>query len=140
MKQEFSERKAFAGFIPHRLEIEGSPELSDFPLNVLFANIFVRNGVNTMASSLYEPDLETYNRDGGKKSLRYKNIHNPENTVTVLKTQKGWEGTKVINEREVLMATGQTWNQFFTQLTLFGLSKGERCFYESVDSIGKKNH
>src|SRR5213592_4195873 len=49
--------KRYLMFIPHELEIEGRPKLSKFPLNVLFADYTIRDGVRAMGSALYEPDL-----------------------------------------------------------------------------------
>jgi len=134
MKQEFSERKAFAGFVPHRLEIEGRTDLSDFPQNIVFANFFAEGGVKKIASAIYEPDLETY----AGRSLTYRNIYNPENVVRITRQNDRWEGTKVINGDEVLFAEARTWKQFFVQLTIIGLSKGERCKFEDIDSLLRK--
>lgn len=55
--------------IPKRLEVEGRSELSDFPLNVLFACFFSLEGSNFSATALYEPELESFREGVTKKRL-----------------------------------------------------------------------
>ena len=123
------------GFVPYRLEVEEKPELSDFSKNILFANFFSKDGVDMVASSLYVPVIESYSVATEGRSLTYRNIHNPENTVTITKGENGWFGKKTINGEDVLFASGAEWHGFFAHLTLNGLSKGERCKFERLDSV-----
>ncbi len=124
------------GFIPNKLEVDGRPELSDFPLNILFANFFAVKGVHMSATALYEPDTETYKKGVNERSLVYKNKYGPDNTVVVKKYDDRWEGVKTVNGEIVLLANGKTWKQFFVQLTIVGLSNGEKCHYETQKQQG----
>ena len=137
MKKELQGRNNFTGFIPNRLEVEERPELREFSQNILFANVFNSNGVGMMASSIYVPDIDTYHQSDDGGSLTYRNIYNPENTVRITRYDDRWEGEKFINDKLCLLATGGTWEQFFTQLTIMGLSKGERCKYERLEDIAR---
>ncbi|KKQ84874.1 MAG: hypothetical protein UT08_C0013G0011 [Candidatus Woesebacteria bacterium GW2011_GWB1_38_8] len=138
MNNETGKRNYQTGFIPHKLEVGDRPELSDFSKNILFANVFSSNGVDMIASSLYEPDLETYTDEGAARSLTYRNIYNPDNRIKVTRYEDKWEGEKFINGTRSLWAFGRTWQQFFIQLTILGLSKGERCQFERLDELLKK--
>ena len=138
MNNEIRGRNNLTGFVPRELEIEDRPELSDFSKNILFANVFSSNGEVIIASSLYRPDFDSYRQEDGKKSLLYKNIHNSENTVRIIRYAERWEGEKIINDKPVLWASGRTWQQFFAQLTLIGLSQGERCKYERLEDLKKQ--
>ena len=91
-----------------------------------------------IGSSLYEPDLKTYSDEGATKSLTYRNIYNPDNSIKVTRYEDKWEGEKFINGTRSLWAFGRTWQQFFIQLTILGLSKGERCQFERLDELLKK--
>lgn len=124
--------RLMAGFIPHRLVINDKPELSDFPLNILFGNFITINGVDMSATALYKPDVESYREGEGGRSLDYRNIYNQDNLVTITRQEEKWTGTKVINEKVTLIAEGRMWQQFFTQLTIVGLSNGEKCRYQSL--------
>src|SRR3990172_301978 len=138
MQSEIKKLNYGAAFIPHHLDIEDKPELSDFPRNILFATYYSENGINKIASSLYEPDLVTYLDEGGiKRSLTYRNIYNPDNRIKVTRYEDKWEGEKFINNKRDLWAFGRTWQQFFVQLTILGLSKGERCKFERLDELPK---
>ena len=98
MTKEIKDRKQFVGFIPHRLEVEDRPELSDFPLNVLFANCFKAGGVDFSADALYEPEIESFREEEDKKILDYRNIYNPEDLLTITKEVEKWVGGKYGNE------------------------------------------
>ncbi len=128
------------GFVPKKLEIEGKPELSEFPLNILFANFYREQGVNMSATALYEPDLDTYNGKSDEKNMVYRNIYNPENIVVITKCLDHWEGLKVVNGTFVLLKTvGKTWEEFFSRLTIVGLSDGEKCGFVRLQPSGAAN-
>lgn len=128
----------FVGFVPHRLEIEDRPEFTDFPLNVLFANFFVSNGVQMVASALYQPDVESFTVQGTEKVLKYKNPHGVEDELVIVRGENGWRGEKIIKGKRTLLACGAEWEGFFVHLTINGLSKGEACIFESLDALSKK--
>lgn len=120
------------GFIPKRLEVEGRPELSDFPFNILFMSFLVVRGVDMSATALYEPDTETYLDDFEKRSMTYRNKYGSGNKVIVSKYADRWEGAKTVNGKVILLACGKTWKQFFVHLTIAGLSDGEKCSFERL--------
>ena len=121
---------AFLGFIPHRLEVPGRPELSAFPLNVLFVKSKIEKGVQISGSALYEPDLDTYRKDGDVSSMRYHNIYGTTSHLVIARDEenKTYHGEKFVNGKLVVSAEGgDDWQRFFTQLTMLGLTNGERC-------------
>lgn len=119
-------------FVPNKLEVEGKPEFSDFPRNVLFASYININGRDSMASSLYIPDFESYTFDEKEKKLIYTNIYEKENVLTIIRRKNGWSGQKKVRGTQVLFADGIIWDGFFSHLTMNGLSKGEGCKYEPL--------
>lgn len=133
-----NDSKYSVGFVPHRLEIKDRPELSDFPLNVLFANFFVSNGIQMVASALYKPDVESFTIQGTEKVLKYKNPHREEDELIIVRGENGWSGEKIIKGEKKLIACGAKWEGFFVHLTMSGLSKDEACIFESLDTLVKK--
>ncbi|MFC1649568.1 hypothetical protein ACFL2C_02515 [Patescibacteria group bacterium] len=139
MKPEIKVYRNRYGFVPHRLEIEERPELSDFPFNVLFVNFFLKDNKDFSATALYEPEIESYSVNKEEKSLDYRNIYGHEDLLTIVKRKKSWSGVKVIKNERVLWADGPKWNLFFAHLTMNGLSKGERCKFKCLYPIPKDN-
>jgi len=140
MEEREKQRLQRFGFIPKKLEVEGRPELSLLPLNILFVNFFSQKGINMSASSLYEPDIETFM--GGVMGVRmtYRNIYNPENVIILTRKRSGWEGKKIIDSKAVLIQEGKDdWNHFFGNFTANGLSEGEDCFYNTLPKEINKN-
>lgn len=127
---EAVQHPAFLGFIPHRLEIPRRPELSAFPLNVLFTSRKIENGAEISGSALYEPDFDTYRKDGDVSSMRYRNLYGTTSHLVIAYDEKNkrYRGEKFVNGKLVVLAEGgDDWQRFFTQLTLPGLANGERC-------------
>ena len=123
-------RVAFSGFVPHRLEIPRRPELSAYPLNVLFMSRTIKNGVQISGSALYEPDFDTYRKDGDVSSMRYHNIYGTTSHLVIAYDEKNrrYHGEKSVNGTLVVSADGgDDWQRFFAQLTMPGLANGERC-------------
>ena len=121
---------AFLGFVPHHLEVPGRPELSAFPLNVLFVKSKIENGVQISGSALYEPDLDTYRKDGDVSSMKYHNIYGSTSHLVIARNEKNktYHGEKFVNGKLVVSADGgDDWQRFFMQLTMLGLTNGERC-------------
>ena len=75
--------KSYVGFIPHRLDVEGRPELNEFPYNVLYVSYRRVHGIDISGSALYEPEIESYRISGQLKILDYKNIYCPENFLII---------------------------------------------------------
>lgn len=125
----------FFGFVPHRLEIDGRTELNIFPFNVLFAKYKVENGKTVMGSALYEPDLESFQQKGDKNLMYYHNAYGGKSWLLIEfdSNRKSYLGKKVVDGKDVGMATGMEWNMFFAHFTALGLTNGERCKFEKID-------
>src|ERR1035441_5927347 len=111
---------AFLGFIPHRLDVPGRPELSAFPLNVLFVERKIEKGVQISGSALYEPDFDTYRKDGDVSSMRYHNIYGTTSHLVIARDEKNktYHGEKLVNGKLVVAADGGAdWQRVFAPLT-----------------------
>jgi hypothetical protein len=124
----------FIGFVPHPLEIEERPELNVFPLNVLFAKFGTKNGKNVIGTALYEPNLESFKREGEKYSMEYRNAYGGDCwlLVTYDSAEKSYKGEKFVNGKSVGMAFGKEWQMFFVHFTALGLINGEQCKFEKL--------
>jgi len=124
------------GFIPNRLEIKDRPELKAFPLNVLFMKSSIRDGKLISGSALYEPDLLTYSKKGDILSLDYENKYGGRNWLEIKynATKKSYSAKKIVNCKLIGIAEAPEWQKFFIQLTLLGLSNGERCKFSYPES------
>ncbi|MEI7621697.1 MAG: hypothetical protein WCJ51_04135 [Candidatus Moraniibacteriota bacterium] len=126
-----------AGFIPNELEIKDQQHFSDFPLNILFGSQAVIDGVHTIGTALYEPDFSSYVEDEKTKSMTYFNIYDVAMQWCVLleynKKEKSYTGKKYMNKELISEAIGSEWNNFFTRLTMVGLSKSEKCKFEKAE-------
>ena len=131
------DRGVLLGFVPHRLEIPNRPDLSLFPLNVMFANS--KNGDDgkiISATTLYEPMLSTYKLDRKQCSMEYFNIygHGSWLLITFDLVNKSYRGEKYVGDTKVGMACGSEWSMFFVHFTMLGLSNGERCMFDDIKS------
>lgn len=138
LPETFNYNNRFA-FIPHRLDIANRPELFDFPLNVLFVSYKRVKGVDISGTALYKPEIKTYRIEEDRYSLGYRNIYGNDNLLKITRFSDKWEGIKTINGRQVLLATGGSWKQFFIHLTIAGLCNGEKCKFERLSFIPKYN-
>ena len=125
----------FIGFVPHPLEIKERPELDVFPLNVLFAKLGTRNGKNVMGTALYEPNLESFKREGKKCSMKYHNAYGDDCWLFVTHdlAKKSYRGEKFVNGKSVGISFGPEWKMFFVHFAILGLTNGERCEFEDID-------
>lgn len=123
----------FYGFVPHRLAGE-KLELWHFPFNVLFVSFAVVDGVRTMGSAIYLPDVSTLAHDGGRHSMRYLNAYGGDSYLVIVydEIEEKYTGEKFVNGSRVGMAFGNQWNMFFVHLTALGLSNGEACVFDPV--------
>ena len=123
------ERGANYLFIPRHLSAEGRPELSNFPLNVLFVSYRVVNGIRETGEALYEPDLSTFTESGTAHSMTYRDTYGDAGTLRisfdVLAQQ--WHGEKFVSGELVDEMTASEWTSFFVNLTALGLMPGEPC-------------
>lgn len=128
-------RGTFFGFVPHRLEIVGKPELNHYPFNVMFMSYTIRDGQKISGTALYEPDFNTYGKDGSLSAMRYRNAYGGDCYLIIGydEEKKLYHGDKFVNGKLVGSADGgDDWNTFFIHLTMLGLTNGERCFFEPV--------
>lgn len=125
------------GFIPHRLEIDGRPELSLFPLNVLFAKQKMENNQVIRGSALYTPEFDTIMLAGTNFSMRYRNSYGGESYLIIEYNflKRTYTGSKFVHEKLVGMADGNEWNPFFIHFTILGLVNGERCLFDPPESV-----
>ena len=125
-------------FIPKRLEVTEWPEMSRFPANVLFLSFRNADGRLQAGSALYEPDLDTYNREQGLCSMRYHNIYGGECYLVVSyhERDRQYRGEKFVNGKRVSVTAGtDNGRSFFAHFTMFGLVDGEHCRFEYVDAV-----
>jgi len=125
-------------FIPHRLEIEGLPELCHFPFNVLFANYTMKDGKQVFSSALYKPDFYTYKKDGHLSCMRYHNIYGGDCylVITHNKNNGRYCGEKFVNGKSVGLASGgDNWDLFFAHFTILGLANGEQCQFDNTEKL-----
>ena len=129
-------RGVLFGFVPHRLYIEGRPELTNFPFNVMFARYKVEDGKTIMGSVIYEPDLGSYEQDGDKCFMKYHNVYSGNSWLVIEYngSNKSYLGMKIVNGESVGMATGLQWNMFFVHFTALGLANRERCKFKEITS------
>lgn len=120
------------GFIPGRLSSLVTPELANFPMNILFASYGLRNGRQVRGLAIYCPDLDIIKQRGKKLKMYYWNQYNTTSWVEITYDQdKGsYRGDKSVQGEHKLMALGANWKQFFIHLTMSGLSEGEGCEFE----------
>lgn len=127
----------FTAFIPHQLEIEDKSELSNFPLNVLFASWTIRNGASIMGTALYEPDFATFKQNGAESSMEYHNKYGGDCWLKITHNAGAgikYHGEKFVSGKSVGMADGgDNWKMFFVHFTALGLANGERCEFEEVE-------
>jgi hypothetical protein len=122
------------GFIPHPLTIPDRPELDVYPFNVMFAQYKVENGKTIMGSSLYEPVLSSYQKEGMLCSMKYFNKYGPDSWLLIEYDvfKKSYRGQKYVRGISAGLAYGLEWRMFFVHFTALGLSNGERCEFKEL--------
>lgn len=122
-------------FIPRPLAVEDRPELSVLPLNVLYVSMANIDGVDTSATSLYEPNFTSYRKNKRTQCMRYYNTYRESDyiDITYFYSEKRYEGVKYVKGIEILSAYGKDWQTFFVHLTMNGLAKGEGCIFEPME-------
>lgn len=122
-------------FIPRRLKIASSPQLSNFPFNVVFMKKKIKNGNLITGTALYEPDLDTFEKNDKIYLMRYHNIYGGDCYLVIAfdEIKKQHYGQKNINGRSVGFVDGERdWKLFFINFTMLGLSNGEKCRFENL--------
>ena len=131
-------RKTPTAFIPDRLAVSSKHEYSHFPLNVLFMSYRNTDGRLQSGTALYEPDFQTYRKEGHLSSMRYHNVYGGECYLGIHYDEKDrkYRGEKFVNGKLVGSADGgDNWELFFTHFTLLGLAAGEKCKFEYIDEV-----
>ena len=125
-------------FIPKRLAVADRPEYSHFPCNVLFVSYRNADGRLQAGTALYEPDLQTYRKEGHLSSMNYHNIYGSECRLRIVYDEKNrrYRGEKFLNGKSVGCAYGvDNWQLFFMQFTMLGLIDGEKCQFDDVEEV-----
>lgn len=121
-------------FIPKPLQIENRPELSSFPVNILFVSLFDKDGKHYSAQALYEPVMDSFKKDANTMKMEYKNKYGGSSLVIQYDAgNKAYSGDKYLKEENVSHAFGDDWKTFFSNMTMTGLSEGEQCYIEEVE-------
>jgi hypothetical protein len=132
--------KTPTGFVPNRLAVEDKPEYSHFPVNVLFASFRKTDGRLQAGSALYEPDFQTYRKEGDLSSMRYHNVYGGEWYLRIDYGEKDrrYHGEKFVDGKSVATTDGgDNWELFFTHFTMLGLAAGEKCKFEYIEDLRK---
>ena len=111
-------------FIPKRLEIEGRPELSDFPATVCFAGFVQGNGCQrVLCEAAYQPELESLKTQGDCRVLRYTGLYNPDFTLEISHNlvSDGYFGEKFCCGEYAGAAGGSSWEGFFAHFSGLGI-------------------
>ena len=139
--KESVKRGVMFAFIPHQLEIDGRPELSIFPLNVLFGQYKnTAEGRTILGNALYEPDFGSFRTRGKKCSMTYCNAYGGDSHLVIKYDglRKNYIGEKFVNGKSSGMAFGTDWKMFFVHFTALGLTDGEKCEMEDVTAVGSE--
>jgi len=129
------EKGTFFGFVPHRLEIAGLPQFNNFPFNVLFLSNTIKDGQQISGTALYEPEFNTYRKDGDLSLMKYRNAYGGDCYLVIKydEEKKQYYGEKFVNGELVGSAfCGDNWSMFFVHLTMLGLFNGEQCKFENL--------
>lgn len=126
--ERFSKKRFM--YVPHRLEIPDRPELNNFPFNIVFSTICIAdNDKETIETSTYNPELETFVEEGIEQKMRYYN--NLDDTkrfcieITYNTSNKSYVGIKYNKDKNIGMAEGSRWDMFFVHLTALGVASGQ---------------
>ncbi len=119
---------SFVAFIPYKLDIAGRPELSLFPLNVLFAKYKTVDGNVVIGKALYEPDLKSLSKKGTVFRMTYRNAYGGDGRLIIRYDflKEKYQGEKFVRGESVGQAEGTEWDRFFMQFGVLGISDGER--------------
>lgn len=112
----------FFGFVPHRLDVPGSPKLSNFPYNIMF-----QSKSDYRYSAIYITHLDSYEERDGKQIMTYFNESDPNAKVILSYDPKEsvWQGEKFYLDKSVGQTYGTKWNMFFIHLTILGCDENE---------------
>lgn len=115
-------------FVPRRLEIEGRPELNNFPFNVVFMSICkADDNCLTEQTAVYLPDFTTYGETDTVQRMKYFNSLDQTRKfwleILYSKKENSYIGYKYCGEKSVGGASGKDWDSFFSYLTQLGVSQ-----------------
>ena len=125
---------SFTSYIPRPIEIPGYPELSVFPLTVLFQSSKTVKEGTLLGLAVYVPDVETY-RDGPDEVVMdyYNRVdHRYHLEITYVKADGSYRGVRYNGEGVKAWTVGKDWRHFFGHLGMVGLIDGEVVYLEHV--------
>lgn len=126
------------GFIPKHLEVPERPELSFFPLNILFISYARIDDIPKSGTALYKPVIDTFSNHSTQTSLTYYNTFNRDRenlwSVKIIYNHEKnlYTGLKFRNAEQVVESVHRDWNLFFGIWTAQGLQKGEGCKFDTL--------
>lgn len=112
--------------VPKRLQIPDHPELSNFPINIVFGNIRIaENNTRGIETAEYLPDFSTFTEEKETQKMRYYNRLNSTRRYCVEviynTTNQSYFGVKYRDDKNIGMAYGKNWDMFFIHLTALGV-------------------
>jgi hypothetical protein len=124
-------------FVPKHLDVPGRPELSKFPLNVVFASIGKSGGETVIGTAVYDPEVDSYAESGNTSGVRYRNAYGEGSLliITYDKDSSTYVGEKWLQGQKVNVAVGRDWDRFFHSFTASGVAPGEPCTLQTPDDL-----
>ena len=143
MKDYINRTGHLYSFIPQPLDINGKPEYSVFPFNVLIARYKTKDNKLIMGSVIYEPDLSSLIIDKEKNLImNYYNCYNRRYYLKMIveKDLKSRRCEKYCEAEKIGATDGvidwekqeESWHKFFQHVGLLGLTEGETCQFKEV--------
>lgn len=121
-------------FIPDTLKIVNRPEVSFFPLNVMFQQYKTENNQPISGTAIYIPEIESFQQNNNIYSMTYFNQLNRSHWLIIEynKIDKTYRGKKFVKGVKVFETDAPDWKSFFIHFTMIGLSNGETCEFKIV--------
>jgi hypothetical protein len=130
----------FQSFIPNRLVVEHRPDYAILPLNVLYGRRKTdAQGRGVILSTLYEPDLSTFQSNGQKSSMTYRPRLDPRYHLVITHDATGmgmYTGVKYRDGESIVHSSGPTWDMFFAHLTMLGPDAKEKSEFSITGDDG----
>jgi hypothetical protein len=140
-KDELLQKGNLFGYIPKHLSEEWGEGVFLLPLNVLFTKFRKEtNGITTMGSALYLPELSALVDTKKELAMTYYNQYDKESYLIIkimIGNPMSYEAEKFVKNISVGITKGKIdndegWTMFFTHLTLQGLTNGEACKFDYI--------
>jgi len=124
LKKKEKEIKKNIISIPKKLIVKGRPELSVFPLNILFN---ANSDYKEIIYSEYQPNFCSYHKTDGVKFLRYHNVKDYRYFVEIVyeEKEKRYIGYRAIGDDLKYTTYHNDWNMFFVHFLYNGILEDE---------------